>query len=112
MMWTWKTEDCVQKTRFHAIDMGPEIPLRNAPQPFMENLIRNIPCRPIFVQPKHSNLPVVNIVHELKNYIDVYGYREVNHNPEFEKLQTISTLNDYRSPFSISTLKKVIVSDS
>lgn len=34
------------------------------------------------------------IVHEIKNYIDVYHYEEVNGNPEFEKIQNISTLND------------------
>ncbi len=43
------------------------------------------------------------IVHELKNYIDVYGYREVNDNPEFEKLQTISTLNDYHATGSAAS---------
>lgn len=37
------------------------------------------------------------IVHELKNIIDVYSYRDVNENPEFEKIQTISTLNDYHA---------------
>jgi 6-phosphogluconolactonase len=37
------------------------------------------------------------IVHELKNYIDVYTYEERDGNPEFEKIQTISTLNDYHA---------------
>lgn len=38
------------------------------------------------------------IVHELKNYIDVYTYTlEENDNPEFEKIQTISTLNNYHA---------------
>ena len=38
------------------------------------------------------------IVHELKNYIDVYSYKEISEkNPEFEKIQTISTLNDYHA---------------
>ena len=37
------------------------------------------------------------IVHELKNYIDVYTYQEIHGNPEFEKIQTISTLNDYHA---------------
>lgn len=37
------------------------------------------------------------IVHELKNYIDVYRYTEENDNPEFEKIQNISTLNDYHA---------------
>ncbi len=43
------------------------------------------------------------IVHELKNYIDVYGYREVNNNPEFEKLQTVSTLNEYHASGSAAS---------
>jgi len=38
------------------------------------------------------------IVHELKNYVDVYTYTEVSEkNPEFEKIQTISTLNNYHA---------------
>lgn len=38
------------------------------------------------------------IVHELKNYIDVYHYRlEEDNNPEFEKIQNISTLNSYHA---------------
>ncbi len=38
------------------------------------------------------------IVHELKNYIDVYRYQETAPgNPEFEKIQSISTLNDYHA---------------
>ena len=37
------------------------------------------------------------IVHEIKNYIDVYSYVDENNNPEFEKIQTISTLNEYHA---------------
>lgn len=38
------------------------------------------------------------IVHELKNYVDVYSYTEISDkNPEFEKIQTISTLNNYHA---------------
>jgi len=39
------------------------------------------------------------VVHELKNYIDVYHYYiDERHNmPEFEKIQNISTLNDYHA---------------
>lgn len=38
------------------------------------------------------------IVHELKNYVDVYSYTEISDkNPEFEKIQTISTLNKYHA---------------
>ena len=40
---------------------------------------------------------ILYIVHELKNYIEVYTYEERNGNPEFEKIQTISTLNDYHA---------------
>lgn len=39
----------------------------------------------------------VYIVHELKNYIDVYTYKEEKDLPEFEKIQTISTVNDYHA---------------
>lgn len=37
------------------------------------------------------------VVHELKNYIDVYHYYEEKNAPYFEKIQTIPTLNDYHS---------------
>lgn len=39
----------------------------------------------------------VYIVHELKNYIDVYSYEDKEGNPEFTKIQTISTLNEYHA---------------
>ncbi len=39
----------------------------------------------------------VYIVHELKNYIDVYSYEVINDNPEFTKLGTYPTLNDYHA---------------
>lgn len=37
------------------------------------------------------------IVHELKNYIDVYTYEDRNDNPYFDKIQTIPTVNDYHA---------------
>ncbi len=37
------------------------------------------------------------VVHELKCYIDVYSYRVEHDLPEFEKIQTISTLKEYHS---------------
>lgn len=37
------------------------------------------------------------IVHEHKKIIDVYSYEEKNGSPEFEKVQTVSTLNDYHA---------------
>ncbi len=40
----------------------------------------------------------VYIVHEVKNYIDVYRYQvDKNDVPEFEKIQTIPTVNDYHA---------------
>jgi 3-carboxymuconate cyclase len=53
--------------------------------------------------PRHlkfsQNGEYMYIVHELKNYIDVYHYyiEEKHGSPEFEKIQTISTLNDYHA---------------
>lgn len=37
------------------------------------------------------------IVHELKNIVDVYTYKDVKGNPEFERIQSISTLNEYHA---------------
>lgn len=40
----------------------------------------------------------IYIVHEVSNCVDVYRYEEVSDsNPSFEKIQTISTLNDYHA---------------
>ncbi|MBO6015687.1 MAG: lactonase family protein [Lachnospiraceae bacterium] len=39
----------------------------------------------------------VYIVHELKNFIDVYSYGLKGNTPEFTKLDTIATLNDYHA---------------
>ena len=40
----------------------------------------------------------IYIIHEAKSYVDVYHYTEKEEgNPEFEKIQTISTLNDYHA---------------
>ena len=59
------------------------------------------------------------IVHELKNYVDVYTYTEISEkNPEFEKIQTISTLNNYHaggsaaSALNLSLDYKYIVSSN
>lgn len=45
----------------------------------------------------------VYVVHELKNYIDVYSYSVEKDMPEFEKIQTISTLNDYHASNSAAS---------
>ena len=51
--------------------------------------------------PRHIKLSqdgrYIYIVHELKNFIDVYTYEDRNNDPVFEKIQTISTENDYHS---------------
>lgn len=52
--------------------------------------------------PRHfkfsKNGKYLYIIHELKNYIDVYKITEnAAGNPEFEKIQNISTLNDYHA---------------
>lgn len=46
------------------------------------------------------------IVHELKNYIEVYDYYEENGVPYFEKIQNISTLDDYDSGSSAACALK------
>ncbi|MBR1914768.1 MAG: lactonase family protein [Lachnospiraceae bacterium] len=37
------------------------------------------------------------VIHEMKNIIDVYSYIDEDGNPEFEKIQTVSTVNDYHA---------------
>lgn len=39
----------------------------------------------------------IYIVHELKNMVDVYTYTNHNNIPEFERIQSVSTLNDYHA---------------
>ena len=43
------------------------------------------------------------VVHELKNLIDVYFYQEINGVPDFEKIQTVPTLNDYHATGSAAS---------
>ena len=43
------------------------------------------------------------IVHELKNTIDVYKYTDKNGNPDFERIQQISTLNEYHATASAAS---------
>lgn len=37
------------------------------------------------------------VIHEMKNYIDVYSYQNIDNEPKFEKIQTVSTVNDYHA---------------
>ena len=57
--------------------------------------------------PRHLKLSkdghFLYVVHELKNIIDVYFYHEVDGSADFEKIQTISTLNDYHSKGSAAS---------
>lgn len=62
--------------------------------------------------PRHMKLSkdgkYLYVVHEVKNYIDVYEYTEVAEgDPEFEKIQTISTLNDYHAGDSAASALKL-----
>ncbi|MBR3306797.1 MAG: lactonase family protein [Lachnospiraceae bacterium] len=51
--------------------------------------------------PRHikisKNGEFIYIIHESSKTVDVYHYYEVGDNPEFEKIQSISTLNDYHA---------------
>lgn len=52
-------------------------------------------------QPRHIKFSkdgrFAYVIHEAKNYIDVYTYEAKDDEPYFEKIQTISTLNDYHA---------------
>ncbi len=45
----------------------------------------------------------------MKNCIDVYTYQEINGNPEFEKIQSVSTLNDYHAGGSAASALNISV---
>lgn len=72
--------------------------------------------------PRHIKLSedgkTIYIVHELKCYIDVYHYEDRGNSPYFEKIQNISTLNNYHasgsaaSALNISKDYKYIVSST
>lgn len=49
----------------------------------------------------------IYIVHEIKNYIDVYSYTYMENYPEFEKIQTISTVNEYHAGRCVSSALKI-----
>lgn len=62
--------------------------------------------------PRHMKLSkdgkYLYIVHEVKNNIDVYEYYEKSEGvPEFDKIQTISTLNDYHAGDSAASALKL-----
>lgn len=64
--------------------------------------------------PRHIKLSkdgrYIYIVHELKSYIDVYAYSlDKNDMPDFEKIQSISTLNDYHA--SVTSASALNISD-
>ena len=43
------------------------------------------------------------VVHELKNTVSVYSYRDEDGEPEFERIQTVPTLNDYHAGVSAAS---------
>ncbi len=57
--------------------------------------------------PRHikmtSDGDYVYIVHEMKNYIDAYKYSEINDMPDFQKIGTYYTVNDYHAKGSASS---------
>ncbi|MDO5131541.1 MAG: lactonase family protein [Eubacteriales bacterium] len=57
--------------------------------------------------PRHLKFSIdghyLYVVHELKNLIDVYFYHEVNGVPDFQKIQTVPTLNDYHATGSAAS---------
>lgn len=48
----------------YAIDMGPEIPFRNAAKAFMENLICNFSDGTVFIDAQHGKLCVMIPCHK------------------------------------------------
>lgn len=52
-------------------------------------------------QPRHIKFSqdgkFAYVIHEAKNFIDVYSYEDKEDEPYFEKIQTISTLNEYHA---------------
>ena len=50
----------------------------------------------------HKSGKFAYVIHELSCTIDVYEYSDVNNNPEFTKIQTVSTLNDYHTSGCLS----------
>lgn len=45
----------------------------------------------------------IYIIHELKNYIDVYSYDKTGNVPSFEKIQTTYTMNEYHASGSAAS---------
>lgn len=57
--------------------------------------------------PRHLKFSIdghfLYVVHELKNLIDVYFYQEADGAPDFQKIQTVPTLNDYHATGSAAS---------
>lgn len=57
--------------------------------------------------PRHIKLSkdgkFMYIVHELNNHIDVYSYKDKGNSPEFEKIQSVETLNNYHAKGSAAS---------
>lgn len=54
----------------------------------------------------HKSGKFAYVIHELSNTIDVYEYSSTEKFPEFTKIQTVSTLNDYHTSGCISCAMK------
>ncbi len=51
------------------------------------------------------------VIHEIKNIVDVYTYEDRNNSPEFEKIQTVSTLPEDKMPYANEAYAIQISSD-
>ena len=55
----------------------------------------------------HKNGKFAYVSHEMANKIDIYSYKDTNGNPEFEKIGSVSTMNDdYQTSGSITCALK------
>lgn len=54
-----------------------------------------------------KNGKFIYIVHQNKDYIDAYSYKLNGEQPVFEKIQNISTLNDYHASMTAATTLKL-----
>ncbi len=98
--------NCVKMTRDNKYLMAADLGLDHVNIYTLDH--RNGQLKPVDIirseiesAPRHlkmtKNGKFLYIVHELKNFIDVYTYKDLGNVPEFTKVQTISTLNEYHA---------------
>ena len=98
--------NCVKMTRDNKYLMAADLGLDHINIYTLDH--RNGQLKPVDIirseiesAPRHlkmtKNGKFLYIVHGLKNFIDVYTYKDSGNVPEFTKVQTISTLNEYHA---------------